>query len=97
LSPERGIIIVLGCGAKGDIFTFVQEFEGIDFLGSLKILAEKAGVTIEKFSPKTTDKKERLYQLLESATTFLQKNLESEEIPLEYLKKRGLNVETIKK
>ncbi len=96
VSPERGSYYCFGCGAKGDIFTFVQEFEGIDFLGSLKILAEKAGVTIEKFSPKTTDKKERLYQLLESATTFLQKNLESEEIPLEYLKKRGLNVETIK-
>ena len=37
-----------------------------------------------------------MYQLLETATNFLQKNLESEEIPLSYLKKRGLNDETIK-
>lgn len=96
VSPERGSYYCFGCSAKGDMFTFVQEFEGIDFLGALKILAERAGVTLEKFSGKTTDKKERLYQLLETATVFLQKNLESEEIPLSYLKKRGLNDETIK-
>ncbi len=96
VSPDRGSYYCFGCGAKGDIFTFVQEFEGIDFLGALKILADKAGVTLDNFSSKTGDKKERLYQLLEAATTFLQKNLQSEEIPLSYLKKRGLNDETIK-
>src|ERR1035437_267806 len=82
ISPDRGSYYCFGCNAKGDIFTFVQEFEGIDFLGALKILADKAGVTLENFSSKTGDKKERLYQLLETATTFLQKNLASEEIPL---------------
>ena len=96
VSPERGSYYCFGCGAKGDIFTFVQEFEGIDFLGALKILAEKAGVTLENFSPKSNDTKERLYKLLENATFFLQKTLDSEEIPLSYLKKRGLTDETIK-
>lgn len=96
VSPERGGYYCFGCGAKGDIFTFVQEFEGIDFLGALKILADKAGVTLEKFSSKTTDKKERLYQLMEITANFLHKNLLSEEIPLSYLKKRGLSDETIK-
>ncbi len=96
VSPDRGSYYCFGCGAKGDIFTFVQEFEGVDFLGALKILADKAGIALEKFSPKIGDKKERLYQLLETTTSFLQKNLESEEIPLNYLKKRGLNDETIK-
>ncbi len=96
VSPDRGSYYCFGCGAKGDMFTFVQEFEGIDFLGSLKILADRAGVTLEKFATKTSDKKERLYQLLETATLFMQSNLESEEIPLSYLKNRGLNNETIK-
>ena len=96
ISPDRGSYYCFGCGAKGDIFTFVQEFEGIDFLGSLKILADRAGVTLEKFTNKTTDKKERLYQLLEVTAKFLAENLKSEEIPLSYLKKRGLNDETIK-
>ncbi|MFH1626757.1 MAG: CHC2 zinc finger domain-containing protein [bacterium] len=96
VSPERGSYYCFGCQKKGDVFTFVQEFEGIDFLGALKILADKAGITLEKFASKTIDKKERLYQLLETATLFLQKNLESEKIPFDYLKKRGLNDETIK-
>lgn len=96
VSPERGSYYCFGCGAKGDIFTFVQEFEGIDFFGALKLLADRAGVTLEKFTSKTTDKKERLYQLLEATAMFLHKNLLSEEIPLGYLKKRGLNNDTIK-
>jgi hypothetical protein len=87
---------VSNCGQKGDIFTFVQEFEGIDFVGALKILADRAGVQLEKVSPKVADKKERLYYLLEVATEFLEKNLQSEEIPLDYLKKRGLTEKTIK-
>jgi DNA primase len=96
ISPERGSYYCFGCGAKGDIFTFVQEFEGVDFIGALKILADKAGVTLEKFSSPETNKKERLYALMESATLFLQKNLEGEEISLDYLLKRGLAKETIK-
>ena len=96
VSPDRGSYYCFGCGAKGDMFTFVQEFEGIDFLGALKILADKAGVTLEKFASKTNDKKERLYLLLEAATLFLERNLANEEIPLDYLKKRGLHEETIR-
>ena len=96
VSPDRGSYYCFGCGAKGDIFTFVQEFEGIDFIGALKLLADRAGVTIEQFIPKVDDKRERIYSLLESTTLFLEKNLSSEEIPLEYLKKRGLTEKTIK-
>jgi DNA primase len=96
VSPDRGSYYCFGCGAKGDIFTFVQEFENIDFIGALKILAERAGVELEKFSVKKDDAKERLYTLLEFTTLFLEKNLQGEEIPLAYLKKRGLTEKTIK-
>ena len=34
VSPDRGGYYCFGCGAKGDIFTFVKEFEGLDFRGS---------------------------------------------------------------
>jgi len=44
VSPDRGSYYCFGCGEKGDIFSFVEQFEGTDFLGALKILAEKAGV-----------------------------------------------------
>ena len=36
VSPGRGGYYCFGCGAKGDIFNFVQEFEGLDFFGALK-------------------------------------------------------------
>ena len=52
LSSSRNTYYCFGCGAKGDIFTFVQEFEGLDFVGTLHMLAERAGVQIEKFEPK---------------------------------------------
>jgi DNA primase len=96
VSPDRGSYYCFGCGAKGDIFTFVQEFESIDFVGALKILADRAGVQLETFSAKKDDTKERLYTLLEFATLFLEKNLAGEEIPLAYLTKRGLKEGTIK-
>ncbi len=96
VSPERGSYYCFGCGAKGDIFTFVEQFESVDFPGALKILADKAGVVLEKFSPKTTDKKERLYVILEEAAQFYEKNIGNEELALEYLKNRGLTEKTIK-
>ncbi len=103
VSPERGSYYCFGCGAKGDIFTFVENFEGIDFVGALKMLAERAGVKLERFSEKNTDKKQRLYALLEAATFFLERNLTGEDlptgqagIPLQYLKKRGLSDKIIK-
>ncbi len=95
VSPDRGGYYCFGCGEKGDMFTFVEKFEGIDFLGALKLLADRAGVTLEKFSAKTSDKKERLFALLEATTAFLQKNLDGEEIPHSYLTKRGLVDATI--
>ncbi len=95
VSPDRGSYYCFGCGVKGDIFTFVQEFESVDFIGALKILADRAGIQLEQFTQKTTDKKDKLYSLLEDTTNFLVKNLLNEDIPLEYLKKRGLTDKTI--
>src|SRR5665811_1659881 len=44
VSADRGSYYCFGCGAKGDIFSFVEEFEGLDFKGALKLLADRAGV-----------------------------------------------------
>ena len=41
VSPDRNNYYCFGCGAKGDIFSFVEQFEGVDFRGALKVLAEK--------------------------------------------------------
>ncbi|MCX6752267.1 MAG: DNA primase [Candidatus Nomurabacteria bacterium] len=105
VSPDRGSYYCFGCGASGDIFTFVEEFEGLDFKGALKLLADRAGVTLEVYSKndkdekETKSEKEKLYEIMEEATKFFEKNLkentkESEEARA-YLKSRGLTDKTI--
>lgn len=76
VSPERGGYYCFGCSAKGDIFTFVQQFEGLDFMGSLKLLAERAGVKLEfdKSTIEHNTEKERLLAIMEEATVFLRQD-----------------------
>jgi DNA primase len=45
--PEKQIWHCFGCGKGGDIFTFVQEMEGLEFIDALKLLADRAGVKID--------------------------------------------------
>ncbi len=97
VSPERNSYYCFGCHAKGDIFTFVQEFEGVDFLGSLKMLAERTGVKLEQYQGEHKSDKERLFGVLEQAVFFFQKNLASDDgaQAREYLEKRGVTKETV--
>src|SRR3989339_66129 len=96
VSPERGNYYCFGCGAKGDIFTFVEEFEGLDFKGALKILADRAGVSLAQYSREKEGGKEKLYKIMEEATKFFEKNLVADKSVSEYLKTRGLEDKTIK-
>lgn len=99
LSPERGLYYCFGCGAKGDIVNFVQEFEGVDFKGALKILAEKAGIVLSAYqgkSSETIDDTDRLYATLDAASVRYETELAKNDAALSYLKQRGLTEETIK-
>lgn len=96
VSPDRGGYYCFGCGAKGDIFNFVEEFEGLDFIGALKVLAERAGVPLEKENPVVKDSKNKLYEIMEQATLFYQKNLSQNKEAMSYLRKRGLVTESFK-
>jgi len=96
VSPNRASYYCFGCGAKGDIFTFVEEFEGLDFKGALKVLAEKAGISLTTFNKEKEGGKEKLYKIMEEATKFFEKNLAENNKVLEYLEARGLEEKTIK-
>ena len=96
VSPNRASYYCFGCGAKGDIFSFIEEFEGLDFKGALKILAERAGVPLVQYSKEKEGEKEKLYRAMEEATKFFEKNLIENKKILEYLKSRGLEEKTIK-
>lgn len=95
VSPSRETWHCFGCNKGGDIFSFVEEIEGVDFSGALKTLADKAGVTLERGNPEERTEKGRLYSLLADATLFFRKELRKNSEALEYLKKRGLTGATI--
>ncbi|NJO69286.1 MAG: DNA primase, partial [Bacteroidetes bacterium] len=84
-----------GCHAKGDIFTFVQEFEGLDFIGSLKMLADRAGIKIEKFESGQKGEKDRILSVVEQAVIFYQRQFDNYEPAKKYMKDRGVSEETI--
>ncbi|MBI4155607.1 MAG: DNA primase [Candidatus Zambryskibacteria bacterium] len=96
VSPDRGSYYCFGCHNKGDIFTFVQEFEGLDFVGALKVLADRAGVTLEKFNAGEKTEKDKLHGVLKQACFFYQKKLSDFKPAQDYLKSRGVTEETIK-
>jgi len=96
VSPDRASYYCFGCGAKGDIFSFIEEFEGLDFKGALKILAERAGVPLVQYNKEKEGEKEKLYRAMEEATKFFEQNLAKNGKILEYLKVRGLEEKSIK-
>jgi DNA primase len=95
VSPERGTFHCFGCGEGGDIFTFVEKIEGLDFKGALKVLAEKAGVEIvyEAGGKEKKDERDRLFELLETATIFYASRLDDS--AKKYLHDRGIEGATI--
>ncbi len=98
VSPDRGSYYCFGCGVKGDMFSFVQAFEGLDFMGSLKLLAARAGIPLTYEKPELKSERDHLYEIMETATEFYEAALwnTGNIAALEYLKKRGLTEETIK-
>ncbi len=104
VSLERGSWHCFGCGEGGDMFSFIEKIEGVDFKGALKILAEKAGVTIEysASSRERSSRTERLREAMQRACDWYAGNLnvghDMSDIgagALAYAKKRGLSDETI--
>ncbi|MBI2610825.1 DNA primase [Candidatus Kaiserbacteria bacterium] len=96
VSPERGTFHCFGCNVGGDIFSFVEQIEGLDFKGTLKVLAEKAGVPLvySRSDKREKDERDRLFELMEVATIFYASRLNNE--VEQYLHERGLNNATIK-
>lgn len=98
VSPERGTWHCFGCGVGGDGFSFIEKAEGVDFKGAMKILAEKAGVTIEYSgggSREDTSKKDRLHSAMNRALEWYAGNLKGS-VAHAYAEGRGLSTETIK-
>ncbi|HKK54548.1 MAG TPA: DNA primase [Patescibacteria group bacterium] len=99
VSPEKQIYHCFGCGRGGDVFKFIMEMEGLDFVETLKLLAPKAGVTLEQKNYRSSSKKSRLLEIMELASKYFEKSMHSTDNGkqvLAYLKERGLTDDTIK-
>jgi len=95
ISPERGGYYCFGCSAKGDIFSFVEQFEGLDFRGALKVLAERAGVPLDFGKDNKADsEKDILFRIMEDAVDFYEKQYEISAEAKDYVQKRGISQET---
>src|SRR3990167_6490717 len=75
VSPSRQSFYCFGCQAKGDIFSFVEKFEGLDFKGALKLLADKAGVELGEVRPEEEERREVLLRIMEKSTLFFENML----------------------
>ncbi len=95
VSPERSSFYCFGCGEKGDIFSFVEKFEGLDFTGALKVLASRAGVSLDRGGMGKDNHKEILYNILEVATNFFEENLKKDVAARNYILGRGLTEQTL--
>jgi DNA primase len=98
VSPSRQSFNCFGCGERGDVFTFVEKQEGLDFKEALKFLADKAGVELTYERHARTDKTERdaLLEVLEVAGKFFMAELGKHPEVVTYILSRGLTEESIK-
>ncbi|MFI5009806.1 MAG: DNA primase [Solirubrobacterales bacterium] len=104
IEPVQKVYYCFGCEAKGDLFTFVQETEGVDFKEALELLADRCGIELEREAedPREAEKRkrrERLLELLGRTAAYYERQLwESSEArhAREYLEGRGLGEETLR-
>lgn len=97
ISPSRQTYHCFGCSRGGDIISFVEEIEGLDFPGALKVLADRAGVTLTREKLGVKDDRAPIYTALELATKFYEAVLPKFPEAEKYLHARGLTPETIKR
>lgn len=98
VSPELQIYKCFGCGEGGDVFSFLEKYEGMDFGEALKYLAERAGVKLTSFKKTSSDKE--IYLEINSLAAkfynFILLNHPQGKIALKYLlEDRGIKKETI--
>ena len=98
VSKEKQIYTCFSCGATGNVFTFVSEYEHINFYEAVKILGNKVGYNLgnAKTNKSTEDKSLEIYDL---ACKFYQNNLNTAlgKNAYEYLEQRKIDKDTIKK
>lgn len=104
VSPGKQMYYCFGCGAGGNVLTFVMEYENFTFMEALKMLADRAGIKLpelefSKEAKEQADKKAILLEINKTAASYFYYKLRQENArhAYEYLIGRGLSIDTIKK
>jgi DNA primase len=100
VNEKKGLAWCFVCNSGGDIFSFVQKIENCSFPEAVRLLADKAGIQMEKYIPETKkDEKEMegAYRILEETTEFFEKQLAENPRAKKELEKRRLPKDVIKK
>ncbi|MBW3537015.1 MAG: DNA primase [Actinobacteria bacterium] len=103
LNAEEGLWYCFGCQAKGDIISFVQEIEHLDFVEAVERLASRAGIQLrydKGAEGRDRQKRERLYEAMDRAVDFYHQRLLSgpDAAPARgYLRSRGYDGEIVRK
>ncbi len=97
INNDLGSYYCFGCGAKGDIFTIYTELYNFTFPDAVKELAQRVGIVITQDNSKENKEIQIIYEILECSTLWYEKNLVDNDICKQYLLKRSLSQDTIKK
>lgn len=99
VSREKQIYKCFSCGASGNIFTFIRDYEHVDMKDVLNILAPRAGVVLENTNiERKVTKYDKYYEIYNLANKFYQNNINTKDglVAKEYLKSRQITDEVIK-
>jgi len=102
VSQDKQFFHCFGCGVGGDVISFVMRVENLDFPDAVRVLAERAGMTVpenDAYEKSIRKKRDRLHALMSDAGRHFHQALMSDigKNGLEYLQNRGLSIGTIRK
>lgn len=106
IHPDREFFHCFGCGAGGDVITFIMKYRNLDYVEAIKYLAERANMDVPLDSyggaaqNGTRERRQRMYEMNKAAAKFFYSQLSTEggKKCVQYLMQtRGLTVETIKR
>ncbi len=99
--PESSSFYCFGCGVGGDVITFTGLLENLDYIESVKLLAERSGVTLPQdgYDDSMQKLKNTVYDINRETARFFHQHLMTPEgkWALDYLLSRGLTISTIKR
>ena len=99
--PSKGFFHCFGCGAGGDVITFIERIENLDYVDAVKFLAQRAGLEVPQDTPRDDSMNQlrlRIKEINRETARFYHSYLMSPEgrKGLDYFLSRGLSIKTIK-